>query len=271
MWRTSRPLERCSISALIALCLLGSSSCKKDDEEPNTQSANSVDTLFVYDTVIVIVDTVAIPPNSVVDVDGNVYPTTVIGDKRWMAENLRTGNYSNGDPIPYIPDGTQWASLTSGAWSNYDSDAAYDLQYGKLYNWYTVVDPRNVCPAGWHVPSDEDWMDLEQTLGVPISDLDLTGSRGLASNAGGHMKALSLWNSPNAGADDSSGFSGYPGGLRPYNGGAFGNLAISGYWWSTSEMNAEHGWLRNLSWNNPGIFRGSNFKGTGASIRCVQD
>ena len=233
-------------------------SCKKDDDGSMTQ------------TIVIYVDSTVVPPDAVMDVDGHVYSTTVIGTQRWMAANLRTSHYANGDPIPYAPDGTEWGGLTTAAWVNYDVDASYDQIYGKLYNWYTVSDPRNVCPSSWHVPSDEDWFELEQTLGVPVADLDNTGPRGEAANSGGRLKSEVLWESPNTGANDSSAFSAFPGGVRANNG-TFINLGLKGSWWSTSEFNSSMGWQRKLTNDNAGIDRLGALKSAGASIRCVED
>ncbi|MEO8587750.1 MAG: fibrobacter succinogenes major paralogous domain-containing protein [Flavobacteriales bacterium] len=246
------------VTVLFAQGLLSLPGCQKDDQPPTQQ------------TIVLHIDTVLVPPNAVADVSGNIYSTIHIGSQRWMAGNLRTSHYSNGDPIPYVPDGTEWTSLTTGAWSNYDCDAAYDVLYGKLYNWYTVSDSRNVCPAGWHVPTDADWMEMEQVLGVTVSDLDNTGSRGVAANAGGQMKADGLWNSPNTGATDSSGYSAFPSGQRSL-GGIFNNIGTKGHWWSISEYDTDMGWLRELSYNNAGIYRLYNYKTLGLSIRCVED
>jgi uncharacterized protein (TIGR02145 family) len=259
------------LSVLVVLGLLSVPGCGKDDGTSPAQTVvSSVDTVVLIDTVVIIVDTIAVPPNSVVDPDGNAYPTTEIGSQRWMAENLRTNRYANGDFIAYVPDNAQWANQTSGAWANYDCDAAYDGQYGKLYNWYTVTDPRGVCPAGWHVPTDADWMELEQTLGVPASDLDNTGPRGGAANAGGQLKAGVLWNSPNQGANDSTGFSALPGGDRS-DAGSFGLIGMKGYWWSITAFDVDLSWLRSLSCDNAGIYRLSTYKDVGNSVRCVED
>jgi uncharacterized protein (TIGR02145 family) len=248
------------LSVLIALGLLSVPGCRKDDEPaPSSQ------------TTVIFVDTVAVPPDAVADIDGNIYSTVVIGSQRWMSENLRTSFYANGDPIPYVPGETQWASLITGAWSNYDTDAAYDTHYGKLYNWYTVVDPRNVCPTGWHIPTDADWMELEQTLGVPVSDLDHIGFRGAAANAGGQLKAVMLWDAPNTGANDSTGFSAFPGGVRATDGTVFNFIGSAGWWWSASEQDADHAWLRQLWSNNAAINRNTGLKGNGCSVRCVED
>ena len=103
------------------------SSCKKDSNTPN---------------------------NTVTDIDGNVYNTVTIGTQVWMKENLKVSKYRNGDPIPTNLTDAAWGAATTGAYSIYNNDAANNTTYGKLYNWYAVVDSRNLCPVGWHVPSD---------------------------------------------------------------------------------------------------------------------
>jgi uncharacterized protein (TIGR02145 family) len=218
---------------------------------------------------VVYVDSTDVPADAVADVDGNIYSTVVIGNQRWMAENLRTSHYTNGDPIPYVPD-AQWSLQSGGAWTNYDTDASYDELFGKLYNWYTVVDPRNVCPNGWHVPTDSDWMDLEAALGMPLSELGQYGWRGSDADIGGHLKAVTYWNTPNTGADDSSGFSAYPGGMRLFNG-TFLDVGSKGVWWSSSEYSPGLAWLRELNSVNTGVSRQYHFDAQGCSIRCVHD
>ncbi len=246
---------------LIGSCLLIVSSCKKEDDPAPIEQPD----VIIYDTIVA-------PPNMVYDASGNLYSTVVIGDQRWMRENLRTSHFNNGDPIPYVPAVTEWSAMSSAAWSYYDNDAAYGEIYGKLYNWYTVSDPRNVCPAGWHVPTDEEWMELEVTLGVPEAELTLTASRGSDANAGGKMKATVLWDPPNSGADNSSGFFGLPTGTKGptalfiYNG-------SRGYYWSstTHELNDSHAYSRQLWWNSHGIFRYAEHKRAGIAVRCVED
>jgi len=99
------------------------------------------------------------------DQQGNVYKTIVIGTQEWMAENLKTTIYRNGNAIANITDYTQWSGLTTGAWASYANDSQLDCPYGKLYNWYAVADPRHVCPTGWHVPTDGEWTSLTDYLG----------------------------------------------------------------------------------------------------------
>jgi uncharacterized protein (TIGR02145 family) len=196
---------------------------------------------------------------SVTDIDGNTYNTIVIGNQEWMAENLRTTTYANGDPIPNVTDGTQWQGLTTGAWAHYNNDNQYENPYGKLYNFYTVDDPRNVCPTGWHVPTD-----AEYTL--------LTDYLGGAPVAGGKMKSTGTqyWSSPNTDATNESGFSGLPGGFR--NGSvSFSSIGDYGTWWSTTEGDTSSVWTRGLIYYNGNVNRTNESKETGVSIRCLRD
>jgi hypothetical protein len=94
---------------------------------------------------------------SLTDQEGNVYKTIVIGNQEWMAENLNTSIYRNGEPIENVVDSSQWTTLSTGIWCYYNYDSQFECPYGKLYNWYAVADPRNVCPTGWHVPSDAEF------------------------------------------------------------------------------------------------------------------
>ena len=99
------------------------------------------------------------------DQEGNVYKTIIIGSQEWMAENLKTSVYRNGNAIDNIIDDNQWSSLTSGAWASCINDSQYDCPYGKLYNWFAVADSRYLCPTGWHVPTDDEWTTLTDYLG----------------------------------------------------------------------------------------------------------
>jgi len=139
------------------------------------------------------------------DIDGNVYETIQIGDQLWMAENLKTTHYNNGDEIPY-PSNEDFGSFDEGQYGVYDNDPSNADVYGNLYNFAAVDDDRGLCMEGWHVPSDGEWTVLTDYLG---------GS----SVAGGKMKeeGLDHWNSPNTGATNESGFTGLPAGYR-YNG-----------------------------------------------------
>jgi uncharacterized protein (TIGR02145 family) len=150
----------------------------------------------------------ALTYGSVTDIDGNTYATIEIGTQLWMAKNLRTTRYRNGDPIPNVTDKEKWGGLSSGAWCHSQNDPKHEVPYGKHYNWYTVNDPRKVCPAGWHVPTDGEWQQMEAALGMPASELGRKEFRGAAQNVGGKMKTTTLWASPNTGATNSSEFAG---------------------------------------------------------------
>ena len=194
------------------------------------------------------------------DQQGNVYKTIVIGTQEWMAENLKVSHYRNGNPIPLITNSSIWAQLNTGAtcWYNNDS-VTYNCPYGKLYNWYAVADQRNVCPTGWHVPSDAEWTTLTTFLGGELV-------------AGGKMKSTGTqyWTSPNSDADNSSGFSGLPGGLR-YFAGALDDIGYNGYWWSSSQFNGNSAWYRGLYYGLSTLGRTNFNKLSGFSVRCLKD
>jgi uncharacterized protein (TIGR02145 family) len=194
---------------------------------------------------------------SLTDQEGNVYKTVVIGNQEWMAENLRTARYRNGDVIPYVVSTTSWLGLTSGAtvWYNHDS-TQFHCSFGRFYNWYAVTDPRKICPTGWHVPTDDDWTVLAMSLGGP-------------SVAGPKMKSSTGWAKDNG--TNSSGFTGRPSGYRSGDGNAY-NQTLEGFWWSTLEAGNDAGFFRYLSVNFVDLGR-SNWpkRGTGLSVRCLKD
>ncbi len=200
------------------------------------------------------------------DQQDNVYKTIVIGTQEWMAENLKTTIYRNGEAIANVIDGIQWAGLTTSAWCYYNNDSQYDCPYGKLYNWYAVADPRNVCPIGWHVPTDAEWSDLINYL-----DPNADGGNIYPNVAGGKLKSTGLeyWLSPNQDATNESGFSGLPAGGRGDSGG-FNPIGGDGFWWSSTENDTSNAWLRYLYAFNGNAYRFSYFKAYGFSVRCIR-
>jgi uncharacterized protein (TIGR02145 family) len=199
-------------------------------------------------------------PGTGVTFDGYTYSSIILGNgQEWMAENLRTTSYANGDPIPNVTDNTQWSTLTTGGWAHYYNDSQNENPYGKLYNWYTVADPRNVCPTGWHVPTDAEYTLLTDYLGgEPV--------------AGGKMKSTGTqyWLSPNTDATNESGFSGLPGAKRGDVGGFF-TIGDTGNWWSSSEFNLGSAWYRYLYYSYGNVNRTVYDKNTGFSVRCLRD
>jgi uncharacterized protein (TIGR02145 family) len=196
---------------------------------------------------------------NVTDIEGNIYLTVLIGNQWWMAENLRTATYADGEPIPNAIDNTAWVQPSSGVWCNYNNDVANDEIYGKLYNWYTTVEPHDLCPAGWHVPTDGEWTVLIDYLGGTFI-------------AGGKMKSSTGWNAPNMVATNESGFSGFPGGNRLSSGNFF-EVGAFGSWWSSSETSSfsTDAWIRSIRNNYVDADRGSPNKRYGSSVRCLKD
>jgi uncharacterized protein (TIGR02145 family) len=206
-------------------------------------------------------------PGAGVTFNSYTYSSIILGNgQEWMAENLRTNSYANGDPIANISDAIQWSTLTTGAWVHYNNASQYENPYGKLYNWYAVVDARNVCPTGWHVPSDIEWSTF-------INYLDQNANGGNNGNtAGGKMKSpgTQYWLSPNQDATNESGFAGLPGGYRDDNG-PFSHLGNSGYWWSSTEVPIDSAWFRLLAFNFGDVDRNGASRIMGFSVRCIKD
>jgi uncharacterized protein (TIGR02145 family) len=185
------------------------------------------------------------------------FKTVKIGSQVWMAENLNVDHYRNGDPISEMADASLWNSLSSGAWCYYGNDISNGEAYGKLYNWYAVNDSRCLCPNGWHVPSDQDWNRLEEFLGG--SDV-----------AGGKMKSVFSWSSPNSGASNSSEFKGLPGGYRNIDGNFVSNGTL-GYWWSNTSYDFFNALYRSLHYRSTKVYSLANVKRIGSSVRCIKD
>jgi len=187
-------------------------------------------------------------------------PTIVIGTQQWMRENLDVMTYRNGDIIPQVTDPSAWAALTTGAWCWYNNDPLNGANYGKLYNWYAVNDPRGLAPQGWHIPTYSEWATLSTLLGGDAA-------------AGGKMKTIgiTIWSTPNTSATNESGFSGLPGGTRS-NYGTFYDLGSDGYWWSaTEEFYTTNAWYRGLYYNYSVLGMVSLSKKIGFSVRCLRD
>lgn len=195
-------------------------------------------------------------PEFVIDIDENEYPVVRIGNQCWMAADLRTTRYKNGTNIPNVIDANAWLQMNSGAWCNYDNNSINGNIYGKLYNWHAAANP-NVCPQGWHVPSDAEWSVLVNQL----------GGEGVA---GGKLKSTTHWSLPNEGATNETGFTALPGGYRDAGGGFF-NLGEHGIWWSSTQTNPYEAWFWEMYSSVSGIYRVSDEKEEGVCIRCIRD
>jgi uncharacterized protein (TIGR02145 family) len=190
----------------------------------------------------------------VTDIEGNVYKTIQIGTQTWMAENLKTTKYRNGDPITNVTAIMDWNDLTTGAYCWYNNDISNKATYGALYNWYAVTDSRNIAPSGWHVPTNDEMHTLMNYLGGLVAE-------------GGKLKETGTthWASPNNGASNETGFTALPGGGLLAT--SFDGIEFSGRWWFSTQylsysylyMSSVDGYLLIASGGN------------GFSVRCVKD
>jgi uncharacterized protein (TIGR02145 family) len=196
-----------------------------------------------------------------VDIDGHVYKTVTIGKQTWFAQNLRVTRYRNGNPITKVTAAGEWSTSAEGAFTWYENDsAAYETLHGKLYNWYAVGDPRALCPTGWHVPTDADWSELTDHLGGE-------------SIAGGKLKdtTTTLWQSPNEGANNETGFTALPGGER-MDDGSFQRINQFGYLWSSSLIPSLNvAFYRDMAYNNGSVKKDYYKREFGLSVRCIRD
>jgi uncharacterized protein (TIGR02145 family) len=204
--------------------------------------------------------------NIIKDQDGNTYKTVRIGAQTWLAENLKTTKYRDGSTIALVTDEKSWSDRTSPGYCWYNNDSVtYKNKYGALYNWYTVA-TGNLCPAGWHVPCDAEWIVLETALG--------------GSNiAGAKMKETGTahWNSPNTDATNETGLTALPGGYRLDNG-TFSCIGNYGFLWSSTEFlwgfdeyYTQYNWGRYLSYFLSNVYRYYFNKKYGFSVRCLSD
>jgi uncharacterized protein (TIGR02145 family) len=247
---------------IIGLFLILAQSCKKDGESmPFTEG-------------------------TVTDIEGNVYKTIQIeipaGNSKslettetitqiWMAENLKTTKYSNGDLIGTTTPATlniYDEAMAKYQWA-YEGDESYVDTYGRIYTWWAVTDSRNVCPTGWHVPTDDEWLKLVLYLGGK------NDGYGLYHVAGGKLKesGTTHWSSPNTGAVNSIGFTALPGGGRWDQASVFDYINKVGYWWTSTEvperMNGYRRW--GAYYSSQALSDEDSSANTGYSVRCLKD
>lgn len=188
----------------------------------------------------------------------NKVETIKIGNQVWMSENLSTEKFLNGDRIPEAITKTEWERLCregKPAWCYPMNSKDNNARYGKLYNWYAVSDPRGIAPKGFHVPSDDEWKTLTDHFGGEIfAALQMR----VASQPG-----------PSVGSGES-GFSGLPAGGCKGDGSIFG-FGIKGYWWTSTEVNDEYAWIRQLDYTQSAINSLPFAKQSGLSVRCIKD
>ena len=252
-------------------------SCKKDNvtsiakDNVTSVTKDSVTSIAKMDTIGHIVFNPDKIYGTIIDIDGNVYKTITIGTQIWMAENLGTTHLSNGDPIPNVIDNTEWESLSTPGYSWYNNDeSTYKSTYGALYNWYTVKTD-NLCPTGWHVPSNDEWNTLITYLGGEIS----SGVKVIETGNTHWLRTLS-------GVTNETGFTALPGGFRSISNDfrGFVSLGYFGLWWTTTDYTPPFDALVvqvpsyddssvEVHWGLEASFAAKKFGG--ASVRCVKN
>ena len=195
-------------------------------------------------------------PTIIKDGDGNTYTSVTIGTQVWLVENLKTTKLNDGTPIPLVTDQTAWNNLKTIGYCWYDNnETEYKSDYGALYNWY-VANNDKICPKGWHVPTDAEWTSLLTFLGN--------------AEAGAKLKEMGTthWDDPNP-ANNQSGFKAFGGGYRGQD--FFGDIRISGYWWSSTELSSSHANSLWLVYSVTSSGWADNYKYSGLSVRCIKD
>ena len=185
------------------------------------------------------------------------YKEVRIGNQIWMAENLNVDHFRNGDPIPNITLDEEWFASVESAWCCYNNDTSYCREYGRLYNWYAVNDPRGLAPEGWHIPTPEEWDELINYLGG-------------AAVAGGKMKTTEGWADGLGNGTNESGFGALPSGARENENG-FALNGLVAVWWS-SDNDGEIAYAPIIGTNGNNISNEYGFnKSLGFSVRCIKD
>ena len=215
---------------------------------------------------------------TVTDIENNKYKTIIIGTQTWMAENLRTGKYQNGDLI-----GTTSSPLMDITnehnqkfqWA-YDGNESISVFYGRLYTWYAVSDSRNVCPVGWHVPTHEEWTTLTDYLvnnGYGFGGTGNKIAKAMATTSGWQIDQISegsIGNNPSS--NNSSGFSAIPSGFRGIGTEGFNFIGSGTYWWSSTEQSIDLAWRGCYMWYSfVFAYEGASDKRGGLSVRCIQN
>jgi hypothetical protein len=219
------------------------------------------------------VDPVVIEYGTVNDNEGNTYKTVKIGDQWWMAENLATRYFNNGDPLALASssDSIVWSQAGFPSYCIYQGDPAAP---GFLYNFYAITDIRGIAPQGWHIATDEDWKKLESFIGLSNAEKEKTGWRGAEEGDLLKQKGQNEWvRYDGVWAEDKYGFSAKAGGCRLPDGkfSVPSGLTYSGFWWTTTDKQSGKAWYRYMDYKSSKIFRSYTYYGYGMSIRCVKD
>ena len=214
-------------------------------------------TLFV--SIFVFMRFTGLQAQTVKDADGNIYITLNIGKQVWIGENLKTTRLNDGKPIPLVTDDKKWKALKTPAYCWYNNDEKNKDVYGALYNWYTVKTGK-ICPQGWHVPTENEWVALATFLGDKNSAGDKLKEAGTTH-----------WKNYFSKATNDYDFTALPGGMRYYSG-IFPESADSfAVWWSATGYSATEAIMRGLHDTSSRFFNGFEDFRSGYSVRCIKN
>lgn len=210
------------------------------------------------------------------DPDGNTYDTIKIGKQIWFVENLKTTKYNDGTEISYLPDDEEWQLSTKGAYCWYENKR--NLENGALYNWYAIQNDK-LCPDGWRVPSQDDWIQLKDYLANNKFNYD--GSIGDAhmeyNKIGKSVASKISWeDSNNEGSpgynqndNNSSGFNAIPAGQRydfTYN-----NINQFASFWSNTKHGGKHAFTASVFYSRTGLaLNSASHLHFGHSVRLIK-
>ena len=206
---------------------------------------------------------------SMTDIQGNTYKTVKIGDQWWMAENLKVTVFNDNktliNPIPENAADSIWENTTKAAY------CIYDNTLGALYNWKVIDNQNKIAPKGWHIPTDDEWKELEKTIGMETAELEKTAWRGTNEAD----KILAKYKAPAeselyAFGTNESGFNALFAGCRLFSGG-INQEKNTAFWWTSTPSNGNEAWYRYIDAKQKKIFRQHTYTSYGFSIRCVKD
>ncbi len=240
-----------AVTAIVSMLV---TSCKKSSEA--TKTTATVNPLIPTGGVCIAQFNSGKSYGTLTDVEGNTYKTITIGTQTWMAQNLRTSHYRNGEAVAMVNDYSKWVTLTTGAYCsfNYTKNVDSLATNGRLYNWYAVTESRNIAPAGWHIPSVNEWELLITNLGG-----DVVAGNPLKEQGTAH------WTSPISGTTNESGFTALPSGYLSYTA-FFQDFGMVAEWWASTSIT-----IFGLQSSNSAIYNYNGHEYSGHSVRCVKD
>jgi uncharacterized protein (TIGR02145 family) len=215
--------------------------------------------------------------NAINDVDGNVYTSVTIGNQIWIVENLKTTTYNDGTSIPLVTESTEWRNLTTAGYCWHNNNISNKSNYGALYNWYTV-NTGKLCPIGWHAPTDDEWMTLENYLIANGYNYDGTTTGNKIAKS---LTSVSLWttseiigavgNSDFPAKRNATGFTAIPSGVRHPDGSFYLPMNLYCCWWPYTENTSTTAWRWGTGYNLTEINKTDTNKNYGLPVRCVKD